>query len=600
MTSKLETTILHNQPLLLPAEREAVSALLVADDALMTHLKTELKRREKQLEDISSGVQAERTRLAQLELRLTDELKLEKPTQGLPNRLSLREAQTIAPYSTNRPTKVIRAIAIKGASPKTPLAKFRSDSTSQMPQKLSDVAQATSSEVIALKQAIQASLRVERLARMGVDVVKKQITLLEDAITMKKNGFRAIWRIPTEIWVFIFLECCKVDCQISGSGWVNIPTRIPNTMPLTISAICQSWRYMAMSYAELWRNIPIVWGRIKTLNTSRIRHYQLLSGVRGQTLFIFARPNDYAKERTLPAIFKEQSHVDRIICVLGYSQCTVVNKFLEGLPATRELWVVRDPQYPSIPSVFIPLHHCLSITKALTFQCRINWADGQKLHLTEYTAITPDVIVRTPDEAIPGSLPTLRIMHIDSKSFSEHEPANRQTLQVLIFKSNIRFFALSFVRRYQLPRLQTLEIVSPSSISTPEWNATQAYFDFAQIQEIKCASMYEHVQELALRTLDFISLKTLDLQGGCVDPILSYLVKHGKSGGRLFPQLNRLIINSYEGGGTSILSFLQYYEAIRQTGLSGGALMPELQLLKCTRISLYIHSKLRAFMEHKL
>jgi hypothetical protein len=191
-------------------------------------------------------------------------------------------------------------------------------------------------------------------------------------------------------------------------------------------------------------------------------------------------------------------------------------------------------------------------------------------------------------------------MHIDSKSFVESQPANCQTLQqVLTFKSNIRFFALSFVRRYQLPRLERLEIVSPSWITTPEWSATQSYFNFAQIREIRCASMYKHVQELALRILDFTSLKTLDLHGESVDPILSHLVKHGKSGGRLFPQLNRLIINSYEGGGTSILSFLQHYEAMISTGLSGGAWMPELQLVKCTRISLYIHSKLRAFMEHK-
>jgi hypothetical protein len=310
-----------------------------------------------------------------------------------------------------------------------------------------------------------------------------------------------------------------------------------------------------------------VWGHIKTLNTSRIQHYQSLSGARGQTLFIFVMPLGDANQRSLQAIPNEQSHVDGIICVLSYNYSFLAGSILDSLPATRELWVVRDPQEGGIPSLFVPVHHCLSVTKALTFQCRIEWADPQMLRLTEYTAINPNSRVRIPEESIPGSLGTLRIMHIDSYRFAEEVPANRRALQqVLIFKTNIRFFALSFVRRYQLPRLTTLEIVSPSWLNSAAWATTQSYFDFAQIQEIRCASMNQHVRELAFQILDCTSLKTLDLHGQIVDPILWDLVEHGKSDGRLFHLLSRLIINSYQGEGMPILSFLEYYESTIQTG----------------------------------
>ena len=230
--------ILPNQlSLLLPAEREAISALLEADDALMTHLKTELKMREEQLEHISSRLQAERTRLVQLEPKLTVKLNFKSLIRGISNSLSSGETQTTAiPYHTNLPENVITPIAgpDEGTSPGSPLVRFHDDyinSTSQSLQRVPEVAQATSREVGALKQDIQASLRVEKLAMVSVDMVKKQIAHLEDAITLKKDRFRAIWKIPTEIWSIIFLKCCRVDCEISGSGWVNMPTRMPNTMP---------------------------------------------------------------------------------------------------------------------------------------------------------------------------------------------------------------------------------------------------------------------------------------------------------------------------------------------------------------------------------
>jgi hypothetical protein len=91
-----------------------------------------------------------------------------------------------------------------------------------------------------------------RLSQSGLDRLKATRNTIEEDIKLAKSGFRAFWKIPTDVWVPIF-DCVRRDELDDYLERRDFSTLRP--MVHVLSHVCYYWRRIVDTEPSLWTTV---------------------------------------------------------------------------------------------------------------------------------------------------------------------------------------------------------------------------------------------------------------------------------------------------------------------------------------------------------
>lgn len=405
------------------------------------------------------------------------------------------------------------------------------------------------------------------------------------------NISRSLWRVPTEIWCKIFAASVQIPSLATIMTAFDPSHIYIGREALIICAVCRWWRLIAMNFKALWGAIPII-HRNKPRSISRTIHYIKLSGMQPKILIV-GTLDGHPLPQALRSVFKRITTCRRIICWARSQSICPSSPLLDQLPVPQELWVLRRPNAPTIPRVFIPPSFCSAVKSVVIYDTRVEWMALNRLRLEEYIAIiSTRGVIRSINESIFPSFPTLEALKIKAKRFATLEmPPHGRTilpaLQSISMRPNLLRSLLSY---YKLPNWKRLELLPPDRDEDEPWDSPEVEEASIQVIELTCPSITSHIKMLPLYILNFNKLSRFEVQGTSVDVVLGNFAIRQRKGKVIWPLLTLLVVAEYQGQGNSIVKFL------RSRVSTVEAQLPRLKTFNCPNISQKTYRALRAWL----
>lgn len=428
---------------------------------------------------------------------------------------------------------------------------------------------------------------------------EKSQTELYSTDYLVKNGNNRIsagWKIPTEIWRMIFVETIPSQENLPLQEHLSEAYSPPDFTSLNIAGVCHRWRMIAMSCGQLWCDILIKWGPSWLKDIERIKHYLLLAGALPTCLVVTKQGSkglptaQYLLE--LLGTFNIGARAKRIICLLNPGENNWMSRILKQLPATSDIWILKNSGRDGISYGYIPSKQCKSLKRLLLDAVIINWDEPAKLE--EFTIsycghcdnsrLMAYTIAYINDSKTSLKALAVYVWKETPPDYCGFTGYNTQTL-----KMSLGVLIRSFLPKCRVPNLRRIEITAASIVEEHEWEAMKSSIKFQSIKEIVCHPMFDHLETLIHYISDFAALSKLEIRGSSVDGMLTCMTDVYNDGCFIFPDLKQLIISSYAGSGQAIAPFIQARHAAQQIYGRSSCVFPEILLDGCTDMSLETH-----------
>jgi hypothetical protein len=439
------------------------------------------------------------------------------------------------------------------------------------------------------RDELQAAMTILMLHQDGYALLKSQIQELEKAVMHKESAFRAIWRVPVEIWKMVFelmTEDSEEEIELEtgdGSGDGRGPK---GCEMLRLSEVCHHWRGLIQSLPALWSHIHIP-QYVTSGELERISHYYGLCD-KAQLSITVSSPTalDLRWFKPLYNLFYTAIPCKKMTLHIRAPGVPALNALLPSLPPPTELSILRcshggaPGEMERTPTPTIPRSYCGSIRKLYISAAGAQWMDEPAMRLEKYFITAPPIsAIFGPHRFIPSSLQSLTSIGIQGRLYDTTVPP--PSTRVIL--SNVReiimdlnFLATIFTRHYCVPALQKLIIPAASSLSREEWQTflTEIKQGLSSITEICCYSFEDDIETLVDCIVSLREVTLLEFRGSSVDLALELLSLKLERDAKILPSLTSLVIQSYGGTGHAILSFLEaLYPPTDAQSMSSGSEM---------------------------
>ncbi|KIM27658.1 hypothetical protein M408DRAFT_329864 [Serendipita vermifera MAFF 305830] len=421
------------------------------------------------------------------------------------------------------------------------------------------------------RDELQAAMTISMMHQQGHAVLQEQVEMLKRSVEEKQSAFRAIWRVPGEIWRMVFEEAVSDDeteMQVLSleKSWND--GRESGCETLRLSGVCHNWRSLITSYPDLWSHIYMP-NYVKSSHLARIHHYYgLCNRSRLRLTVLSSSDRDTRCFKLLYNLFYTGTSCQKLTLLIRAAGVPAVNLLLPNLPPPVQLAIIRYPYVTNAeenertPTPTIPRSHCNTIRELEISAAGAIWTNEPTMRLERYNIVAPPIsAIFGPHRFIPSSLQTLTSIGIQGR-FYDPQPLSteRKCLpDIQETTMSLHFLVTMFMRHYTVPSLRKLVIPAGSSVTTHEWQEflTEAQINSFKIKEVCCYSFDEHIDSLVDCLITLRQIERLELQGSCVDLMLEQLVVKMDRKGDTFPDLQNMVICSYSGDGTSIRVFIE-------------------------------------------
>ena len=421
------------------------------------------------------------------------------------------------------------------------------------------------------KDELQAAMTVLMMHQEGYTLVRGQIEAIKKSVEQKEGLFRAIWRMPVEIWRIIFgLLIGELEEEIASEseGESRSGRGRRGCEMLQLSGVCHNWRVLVQSLPIFWSHIHIP-QYVTPGDLERINHYYGLCDKSRLTITVLSLTMlDVRCFKPLYNLFDTSTPCKKITLFIRAPGVPALNAFLPSLPPPTELSIIRyspgrgPEEMERTPTPTIPASYCKSIRNLYISAAGAQWLDELAMRLEKYHITAPPVsAIFGPHRFIPSSLQSLQSIGIQGRLYDTAipPPSGRWILpNIRETVMDLSFLATVFTRHYCVPALQRLIIPTGSTISQAEWLIFVAEVEQSTnpIAEVCCHSFEDGIESLAECLVSLREVKLLELRGSSVDTLLQRLTLKLENGAEILPGLRRLVVHAYDGTGHSIACFL--------------------------------------------
>ena len=564
------------------SEREGLLALISADNEIIRYISEKAAQRLSASVQASSQVEEWKVGLAEAEKRLDTATSLHEfflKNNKTPSALDLPPSPTSeSPSSVIGPRKQFDNLMA--------IADTYIQSTRMVVEQAALAVQEARDSVALQRDELQAAMTISMMHQQGHLVLQDQLSMLKKSVGEKEAGFRAIWRVPGEIWRMVFEEAVGPDegdtevPTLEEEGYRDVKRKSCET--LRFSGVCYSWRSIINSYPDLWSHIHIP-NYVMSQDLARINHYYgLCNRSRLEITILAPAALDQRCFKQLYNLFYNATPCKRMTLLIRAPGVPALNGLLPHLPPPTELSIVRYPyifgseENERTPTPNIPRSYCSTIRKLDIAAAGAIWQDEPAMRLEKYSIIAPPVsAIFGPHRFIPSSLSSLTQIGIQGRLYDTDPPLvhDRRILpNIAEVVMTTSFLATVFSRHYRMPALHKLAIPTGSSVDADDWQRflTDVQHNPRGITEVRCYSTDEEIESLADCLTTLRHLESLELRGSSVDLTLELLTAKLEQEPTLFSTLQRLVICSYGGDGNSVRSFLGAMYPPREVGIVGG------------------------------
>jgi GAF domain-containing protein len=422
------------------------------------------------------------------------------------------------------------------------------------------------------REELQAAMTILMMYQDGHALLKSQILELERAVMQKASAFRAIWRMPVEIWRMIFelmIEENETEINLESGEDLKYGREQRGCEMLQLSEVCHHWRGLIQSLPALWSHIHIP-QYVTPGDLERISHYYGLCD-KARLSITVSSPTllDVRCFKPLYNLFYTSIPCKKMTLLIRAPGVPALNAFLPSLPPPTELSIVRYPQtggpeeMERTPAPTIPRSYCSSIRKLYISAAGAQWLDEPAMRLEKYFITAPPVsAIFGPHRFIPSSLQSLTSIGIQGRLYDATipPPAMRVTLSnVRETIMDLNFLVTIFTRHYHVPALRKLTIPAGSNVTQEDWQMflTEVRHAPSDITDLCCHSFEDGQEILVDCIVSLRELTRLELRGSNVDLALELLYLKIERDPDLLPNLTHLVVQSYDGTGHAILSLLE-------------------------------------------
>lgn len=554
-----------------PAERTIISSMIQRDEQTLVFLQAHAEKCIIGDNKARSAVSTQSDRLSKAKYRceaaisLLEALKHSVATIGQVN-MTLNQDHSMNDQETED-------ISVLHNEELRVMIQARSDACTHLQEHIDKAERSVhkQTETVAMaKEDLQALLSIERLSRMAVESVDTQIYQLKSSLEKKKNMFRSIWRVNSDVWRIIFTYSGFIPPKQEDSLYweVESPTWPAWRQPLVISAVCHQWRVICRNYPPLWRDAVVVYGKKRTFAASKndLELFVQLSTSTLHTLTVVMgaiQPEVYANLlSTLQSInsLKILHYISSKGLQDRFSHTVILREFCQSIPSISEVYV-RGSKSNVMP---------ISIKSACTSLVTLGCLNAYPVDLLE-TKLQKLMII-TRNTKLTTILPLLRIhgSHLkvldvagDVQPDADRPRISLEKLEDLAmdFKSLTKSLSSSFY----LPRLRRLNIMGCNNTDIVDAETFLASGDHIdRIEEVALYDMGVGDLPILNRFLTQLrSVRRLIVHEGCVDLFLQVgtnaLVRDPTmldDQSSFVLNLEELIVRSYDGDGTVVLYFV--------------------------------------------
>lgn len=534
-------------------ERDAVRAHIESSSGLVASLVRELDLRLIKVADVSTLADAQGDLLHQAQGEWNAAISLREAISEIPTSIQTSLAKLDTVRGTVGQTTAIQAIGTAFA-----------DECHKTLTSVSDVMKHAEKAYNEAYERHQATLVRLDLARKAVFEVEGFISSIEERNTLETNilRMRSMWKLPREIWSYIFLEVTlpdrdrPFDALMRPAGWIH------GSRAMLLSTVCQEWRSIVIGTKTMWNTINIdaaalrepALGKFINLHIERMGSAPCHLVINAEMHTIPQDgPDEWAGVLTK---IEKLNHVHVYLNSFANTYVTEICQYLKSpLAITLE---GRNPF--EIPCVELPFSFTLLVKRLFILFTYISEPIASPLtHIhVHHDDATPVVDINHWAQQSLGSLESAVLLHRgrDSAVLENRIPLRR----LRYLKTHLAFLINRIHSIYFVPNLRELVLASADGNFSRSWNTVALELSMeARLEKITICSMESHQAETCVSSLVLLgSVTTLEVRGESSEPVLARLSRHMvnlPNGG--ISKLKCVLVSDYSGDGTAILASAQ-------------------------------------------
>ncbi|KAG8828180.1 hypothetical protein FRC17_007589, partial [Serendipita sp. 399] len=314
-----------------------------------------------------------------------------------------------------------------------------------------------------IQEEVLAAQAMERYTWAMVQLLQKQVTELEEANAVLRGSFRAIHRVPQDIWRYIFSDVTDDALQTlldsRGELWAY------KGAPFRLSGVCRNWRAIAMDHHLLWRHIFMSTSRFSDSDAELISlSLSRQSGPSDRELIVRGNgPMPPGQIEYFKSTFAAPVEMKRVTIFTTHKSKYYALSMANQLSTSKEVAIHSS----ELRTIMVYGNHNLfsGVTSLFLNSCLIagNFAGSLPLQLTSLVLHNPPDAEPMPFHALfCGSYPTLQYLSINanlepgslSYNGNNHILPSLTTLEGPFSQLNLDIFAF-----YSLPALRNIKLL---------------------------------------------------------------------------------------------------------------------------------------------
>lgn len=469
-----------------------------------------------------------------------------------------------------------------------------------------------SEAVSTASMGLQGLLQLEAISEESLKLCSTQALQTQSSLSTKLDLFRAIWRVPDDIWIQIFQIVTNDDFDIySEDAWNKAVSADGPWSHLTrLLGACYSWRRIFYETPSLWQS-PIIFvdretGGLGEVSNIYSKHSKAITRLTVTTWGKrFAGSSLFVSSPFLSQIRSVRSIRINLTALTGHT----IEEYLEKrmLPSFEELYVADF--YGGKTTFTVPGHICPHIRKSTTGAFWPTFDDItpslEELHIRVPQGLSVETSLL--HKLLGKNGKHIRLLDLIGGIKVDTRPpilAQDALDQVVEISTTFDTLVYHLGQHYSLSSIRRINVAFPLGVALSAWDQFLSSSNHAaNIQEVSIPSADEaDILPLIPYIKRLKGLKILEIHGDSVEPFFEAQVHKTEppvdeddSLAYKGMKLEKLILISYLGMGDIIKEWLDMVKAIQfslNMGNDGdavgdmGAPMIDVVLFDCPNVSL--------------